>query len=252
MIISIANQKGGVGKTTTTQSLSAGLIKKGFSVLSIDLDPQSNMSIALGADTTQASIYEVMKGTVGINDVIQQSNSGDIIPSNILLAAAEIEFFQIMKREEILKSKIIQIKTPYDFILIDTPPALGILTINAFTASDKLIIPMGADKFSLQGIGQLSNTFNQVKEYCNQQLTIEGILLTKYNPRTILGKDLRNIVNNVATQLNTKIYDTFIRSSISIQEAQTQTANILEYAPNSTAQSDYTNFVDEFLRGLNK
>lgn len=252
MIISISNQKGGVGKTTTTQSLASGLSSRGYKVLSIDLDPQSNLSTALGADTSQISIYEVMKGTAKICDVIQKTNSGDIAPSNILLAAAEIEFFQMMKREELLKSELMPISNDYDFILIDTPPALGVLTINAFTASDRLIIPMGADVFSLQGIGQLSNTINQVKKYCNPNFMVEGILLTKYNPRTILGRDLKNVVADVATQLNTKVYNTLIRSSVSIQEAQTQTANILEYAPSATAQLDYQKFIDEFLEELNK
>lgn len=252
MIISISNQKGGVGKTTTTQSLASGLSSRGFKVLSIDLDPQSNLSTALGADTSLLSIYEVMKGTAQISDIIQKTNSGDIAPSNILLAAAEIEFFQMMKREELLKSALTSINANYDFILIDTPPALGVLTINAFTASDRLVIPMGADVFSLQGIGQLSNTINQVKKYCNPNFIVEGILLTKYNPRTILGRDLKNVVSNVAMQLNTKVYDTFIRSSISIQEAQTQGANILEYAPSATAQVDYQKFVDEFLEELKK
>lgn len=252
MIISIANQKGGVGKTTTTQSLAAGLVKRGFSVLSIDLDPQSDLSTALAADSESSSIYEVMNGSFDINDVIQKSNSGDIIPSNILLAASDIELFQKMKREEILKSSIKQLKQNYDFILIDTPPALGLLTINAFTASDRIIIPMGANKFSLQAIGQLSNTIKQVQLHCNSNLVIDGILLTMYNSRTVLGKDFKSIISDVATnKLNSKLYNTFIRASISIQEAQTSDENIFDYDPNSNALIDYDKFVTEFLEGIN-
>lgn len=248
MIISVTNQKGGVGKTTTAQSLGAGLTAKKFKVLLIDLDPQGNLSYSIGADADKQTIYEVLKKDVDVSDVIQKTSSADIIPANILLSGAELEFTKT-GREYLLDEILSKLTTIYDYIIIDTPPALSVLTINAFTASDKLIIPMGADMFSLQGIGQLKSTIDQVKRYCNKKLEVEGILLTKHNPRTILSKDLTDVVNNVAKQLNTKVFKSFIRSSVSIQEAQTQQTNIIDYAPTATAQSDYLKFIDEFLKG---
>lgn len=248
MIISVTNQKGGVGKTTTAQSMAAGLKKKGYKVLLLDLDPQANLSYSLGADTEKATIYEILKKETNTKDLIQSTLYADIIPSNILLSGAELEFTKT-GREYLLKEVLTPLRSKYDYIIIDTPPALGILTINAFVASDRLIIPMGADVFSLQGIGQLSNTISQVKKYCNNNLQISGILLTKYNPRTILSKDITTTIKDkIATQLSTKVFKTFIRSSVSIQEAQTQQTNILEYAPNATAQIDYAKFVDEFIK----
>jgi chromosome partitioning protein len=249
MIISITNQKGGVGKTTTSQSMAIGLNKKGYKVLLIDLDPQANLSYSLGANTEQSTIYEVLKKEIEIKQSIQSTGSVDIIPSNILLSGAELEFTKT-GREYLLKEVLNSIKNTYEYIIIDTPPALSILTVNAFTASNKLIIPMGADVFSLQGAGQLNNTINQVKRYCNNDLKVAGILLTRYNPRTILSKDITSTIqNNIAVQLETKVFNSYIRSSVSIQEAQTQQANILEYAPNATAQVDYAKFVDEFIQG---
>jgi len=251
MILSIANQKGGVGKTTTAQALYSGLILKGFKVLAIDLDPQSNLSTALGADTGDGvnTIFDVMSGKVqDVHSAIQQIGDGFILPSNILLSGAEREFVSKMKREELLISPLNSICDEYDFIIIDTPPSLGILTINAFVASNKIIIPVGADAFSLQGVSQLADTIETVKGFF--PVDIGGILLTRYNSRTCLSQELTKVIENAATQLNTKVFNSRIRSSVSIQEAQAQQMNILDYANNS-AQLDYKNFVDEFLKDLN-
>jgi len=251
MILSIANQKGGVGKTTTAQALYSGLVLKGFKVLAIDLDPQSNLSTALGADTADGTntIFDVMSGKVqDIHSAIQQIGDGFILPSNILLSGAEREFVSKMKREELLISQLKNIAEEYDFIIIDTPPSLGILTINAFVASNKIIIPVGADAFSLQGVSQLADTIDTVKEFF--PVTIGGILLTRYNNRTCLSQELTKVIENAAVQLNTKVFNSRIRASVSIQEAQAQQMNILDYANNS-AQIDYKNFIEEFLKGLN-
>lgn len=251
MIISVANQKGGVGKTTTSQALYSGLIFKGFKVLAIDLDPQSNLSTALGADTSDGvkTIFDVMDGNIkDANIAIQKVGDGYILPSNILLSGAEREFISKMKREELLISPLKKIVQDYDFIIIDTPPSLGILTINAFVASDRIIIPVGADAFSLQGVSQLADTIDTVKEFF--PVTIEGILLTRYNGRTCLSQELTKVIENAALQLNTKVFNSRIRASVSIQEAQAQQMNILDYANNS-AQLDYKSFVDEFLKDLN-
>ena len=247
MIISVTNQKGGVGKTTTAQSMGAGLTAQNYKVLLVDLDPQGNLSYSIKANTETITIYEVMKKEHEVQNAIQKTTTADIIPANILLSGAELEFTRT-GREFLLNEILSSLKTSYDFIIIDTPPALSVLTINAFTASDKLIIPMGADMFSLQGIGQLNNTINQVKKYCNNKLEVAGILLTKYNPRTLLSKDLSGIVTDVAKKLNTQVFKTFIRTSVSIQEAQTEQANIIDYAPNANAQNDYIKFVAEFLQ----
>lgn len=251
MIISVANQKGGVGKTTTSQALYSGLISKGFRVLAIDLDPQSNLSTALGADTSDSvkTIFDVMDGNIkDINTTIQKIGDGYILPSNILLSGAEREFIGKMKREELLISPLKKIVDDFDFIIIDTPPSLGVLTINAFVASDSIIIPVGADAFSLQGVSQLADTIETVKAFF--PVTIEGILLTRYNGRTCLSQELTKVIETAASQLNTKVYNSRIRASVSIQEAQAQQMDILDYAKTS-AQLDYKNFVDEFLKGLN-
>lgn len=250
MIISVTNQKGGVGKTTTTQSMGVGLSNKGFRVLLVDLDPQANLSHSCGVNVEQPTIYEILKNEVKIKTCIQKTSSTDIIPSTILLSGADLEFTN-PGREYLLNEALGSIKSQYDYIIIDTPPALSILTINAFTASDKLIIPMGADGFSLQGVGQLNKTIEQVKKYCNPRLEVEGILMTRYNPRTVLSKDITSTIQDkIAVQLSTKLFKSYIRSSISIQEAQLQQTNIADYAPKSTAQIDYASFVDEFIKGV--
>lgn len=249
MIISISNQKGGVGKTTTTQSLAAVLKHKGYKVLMIDLDPQSNLSTALNANNDQVvTIYEVMKNECTIIDAIQSTESGDIVPSSMLLSVADMEFTKL-GREQMLKEALDPVKDQYDYIVIDTPPALSVLTLNAFTASDKLIIPMEADMFSLQGLGQLNSTVQQVVKYSNKDLVIAGVLLTKHNPKTNLAKNVTTAISQCATQLNTKLFNTYIRNGISIREAQINQENIMKYSPMANAQSDYLKFVDEFLAG---
>jgi len=247
-IISISNQKGGIGKTTTTQAMAAGLTKKGFKVLLIDLDPQYSLSLVSGAKLGEFSIYNVLKGEENINNVIQKIDSNiDIIPSTLLLAKADLEFSQT-GRETLLKSAISEIKGKYDYILIDTPPALGVLTVNAFTASDKILIPMEADMLSTQGLGQLINTVNLVVKHCNPSLKIDGILLTKHKQRTRLAQDFSDTIEKSAKQLNSKVYKTRIRESVSIREAQANKENIFQTQPNANAQIDYINFIEEFLK----
>lgn len=252
MIISVANQKGGVGKTTTAQALFNGLVAKGLKVLAIDLDPQGNLSTALGAVTDEEinTIYQVMDGACAISLAIQELQGGDIIPSNILLSGAERDFISKMRREELLRLPLETIKSNYDFIIIDTPPALGILSVNAFVASDRIVIPMGADLFSFAGLAQLNDTIQAVKRFYSD-LSIEGILLTKFNNRTNLSKELSALIDKASQALETKVFNAKIRASVSIQEAQNKQANLLEYSQNN-AQLDYKEFIDEFLEGLNK
>lgn len=246
-VISISNQKGGVGKTTTTCNIAAGLKKKGFRVLIIDLDPQGNLGFSVGADTdTCATIYDVLKGDAKTQFAIQKTETTDIITSSILLSGIELEFTNT-GREFLLKEAIKPILENYDYILLDTPPALGILTINAFTASDSIIVPMLSDIFSLQGIAQLYETVERVKKYCNPNLTIAGILLTKYNPRTLLSREIRGTAELIAQDLNISLFQSYIRSSVVASEAQSVQRSILDYAPRNNIAKDYTQFIDELL-----
>ena len=187
-ILTVTNQKGGVGKTTTTINLACALKYRGYKVLVIDMDPQGNLSFCVNADTVlSATIYEALRKEVKIQYAIQRTPMVDIIASNILLSGIELEYTKA-GREYLLRDVLASIKDYYDIILIDTPPGLGILTINSMTASDGVIIPMVADIFSLQGITQLNETVEQVKKYSNPNLVIEGVVLNKYNPRIHLNK----------------------------------------------------------------
>lgn len=246
-VISISNQKGGVGKTTTVCSLAAGLKKKGFRVLMIDLDPQGNLGFSVGAETeTCATIYDVLKGDVKTQFAIQKSDTADIIISSILLSGIELEFTNT-GREYLLKEALKPILGLYDYILLDTPPALGIITINAFTASDTIVVPMLSDIFSLQGIAKLYETVERVKKYCNPSLTISGILLTKFNPRTLLSREIRGTAELIAQDLNIPLFNSYIRSSVVVSEAQSIQQNILDYSPKNNIAKDYLKFTDELL-----
>jgi len=249
--ICITNQKGGVGKTTTTYALGLGLRKKGYKVLIVDLDPQGNLSFSVGAETEESiTIYEVLKGEYNAEEAIQHTPIIDIIPSNIVLSGVDLEFTHT-GREFLLREALSNVQNIYDYIIVDTPPSLNILTVNAFALSDKIIIPMIADIFSLQGIAQLYETIDRVKRYCNPSINIEGILLTRYNKRIILSSEIKGTAEMIAKELNTTVFNTHIRSSISIQEAQTKQENLYEYAPRNSAVMDYMQFVEELLsRGI--
>lgn len=250
-VISVSNQKGGVGKTTTTGAVAAGFKLKGYRVLCVDLDPQSNLSFSSGAETEDCpTIYEILRGEAKTSFSIQKMPSFDIVSSNILLSGIELEFTQT-GREYLLKEALNTVKDKYDYIFIDTPPALSILTVNAFTASDYIIIPMNADIFSLQGIAQLSETIDRVRKYCNPNLKVEGIVLTKFNKRTILSREIKGTAELIAEKLNTSIFDSTIRSSVSIMEAQTNQQDIYNYSPKNAASQDYMDLVEELIkRGL--
>jgi len=250
-VISISNQKGGVGKTTTTGAIAAGFKLKGYKVLCVDLDPQSNLSFSSGAETEDCpTIYEILKGEAKITFSIQKVPSFDIISSNILLSGIELEFTQT-GREFLLKEVLNAVKDKYDYIFIDTPPALSILTVNAFTASDYIIIPMNADIFSLQGITQLAETIERVRKYCNANLKVEGIVLTKYSKRTVLSREIRGTAELIAEQLNTRLFNSTIRSSVVIMEAQTNQQDIYMYSPKNPATLDYMDLVNELIeRGI--
>lgn len=245
-IIAITNQKGGVGKSTTAHALGAGLAIKGYSVLFVDLDPQGNLTYTMQANTAEATAYELLTKRAAVADVIQHTAHGDIIPAGAALSGADMELTATGK-EYRLREALAPLRGGYDFIVIDTPPALGTLTVNALTAADRLIIPAQADIFSLQGIGQLTATIQAVQTYCNRSLKLDGVLLTRHSGRAVLTRDMADLIKDTAEQLGTAVYSTVIREGIAIKEAQANRQSIYAYAPKSKAAADYMAFVNEYL-----
>ena len=253
MITAVINQKGGVAKSTTVQSMGAGLQRKGYKVLLLDMDSQGNLSLSVGADKSRGipSILEVLTNELPITDAIQIIRGTDIVPATISLAGIDMVLNE-MGKEYRLKEAVAPIKDKYDFILIDTPPALGILTINALTCADNVVVPAEADVYSIEAVGQLSNTINAVKQYTNKDLSIVGILLTRYSGRAIISKALKDMIDTTAQCLNTKLFDAKIRECIAIKEAKAQKQDIFSYAGSSNAAIDYGAFVAEYLENIGK
>lgn len=245
-ITTITNQKGGVGKTTTAHALTTGLKRWGRRVLAIDVDPQGNLSYTMSANTLGSGLYEAMRGEATVAEVIQSTDQGDILPSTLLLAAADMEF-TATGREWILDKLLEPVKHQYDHIIIDSPPTLGILTVNALTASTDVVIPVGADIYSLQGLYQLHSTIEKVRQFCNPDLKIAGLLLTRYNSRSVISRDIKEGIEEKATSLSTSLYDVSIREGVAIREAQTHQMSLFEYAQRSNPAQDYDNFVSEYL-----
>lgn len=247
-IITVINQKGGVGKTTTAHNIGYGLSKKKKKVLLIDLDPQANLTFTMTAKEMEKSIFDVLTGKENINNAIYEVGKVDLIPSTPQLSALD-NFLKAKQKEYILKKAINMLDKEYDFIVIDTPPALGILTVNALTASTDTIITAQADIFSLQGIGQLAHSINVIKEYTNKELEIKGILLTRYNKRSILTRDMTENMEEIAKNLGTTVFNTKIRECIAIKESQAMNQDIFSYSPRSNGAKDYNDFVKEYLKG---
>ena len=246
--LAIINQKGGVGKSTTALAIGAGLSLKGYSVLFIDLDAQGNLSYTLGADTKGYNAMGVLERPETAKEEIQHTPQGDIIASSPKLAGAD-KLLEETGKEYRLKEALESLQGAYDYIIVDTPPALGILTINALTACTGAIIPAQADIYSLQGIGQLNSTIETVKKYCNPSLSIMGIVLTRFNGRSIIRREVAEMLERTAEQLHTKLYTSKIRECTALVEAQATKQNIYSYAPRSNATADYKALVDEILRG---
>ena len=247
-IISVANQKGGVGKTTTTVNLSTILAKKGKKVLLIDTDPQGNATSGLGVEKeVDLSVYDVLVGDTEINETIQDTavKNLKVCPSNISLAGAEVELVSMMSREQRLKTKLDVVKDEYDYILIDCPPSLGLITLNAFTASDTVLIPVQCEYFALEGLGQLLNTINLVKKHLNKNIEIEGALLTMYDARTNLSNQ---VVKEVKKYFEDKVYKTVIPRNVRLSEAPSYGMPISIYDPRSKGAKAYEKFTREFLK----
>ena len=245
-VYAIINQKGGVGKSTTAEALAAGLSFKGYKTLSIDLDAQANMSYTAGAKTDGATALGVLTGEVDTAAAIQHTGSGDIIAASKALAGADA-FIADTGKEYKLREALEGVKAAYDYIIIDTPPALGILTINALTACDSVIIPAQADIYSLQGVEQLAETMKPVKKYCNPALTVGGILLTRYSPRSVLSREVAELAGQLAGKLGTKLFKTTIREAIAVKEAQISQQSLYTYAPKANVIEDYNRFIDELI-----
>lgn len=248
-IVSIANQKGGVGKTTTSINLSSILAKKGKKVLMIDADPQGNASSGVGIDRDEIdlSVYDILINDVQAEDVVKKTNikNLDIIPSNINLAGAEVELVSVMSREHRLKEKLDVIKDQYDYIIIDCPPSLGLITLNAFTASNSVLIPVQCEYYALEGLGQLLNTISLVKKHLNKDIEIEGALLTMYDARTNLSNQ---VVKEVKKYFNNKVYKNVIPRNVKLSEAPSYGMPISIYDPRSKGAKSYEKFVKEFIK----
>ncbi len=248
-IISIANQKGGVGKTTTAVNFSTLLAKRGKKVLLIDSDPQGNATSGIGANrNSELSVYDlIISDEVEPKDIIQKTEIKNlfICPSNINLAGAEVELVSMMSREYRLKEKLDAIKDDYDYIIIDCPPSLGLITLNAFTASNSVLIPVQCEYYALEGLGQLLNTINLVKKHLNKELQIEGALLTMYDIRTNLSNQ---VVKEVNGYFDNKVYKTVIPRNVKLSEAPSYGMPISVYDPRSKGAKSYDKFVKEFLK----
>lgn len=247
-IISVANQKGGVGKTTTTVNLGTILARKGKKVLLIDADPQGNATSGLGVEKeVEFSTYDALINETEMQDTIQDTmiKNLKICPSNINLAGAEVELVSMMSREQRLKEKLDGIKDKFDFILIDCPPSLGLITLNAFTASDSVLIPVQCEYYALEGLGQLLNTINLVKKHLNKNLQIEGALLTMYDIRTNLSNQ---VVKEVKRYFDNKVYKSVIPRNVRLSEAPSYGMPITEYDPKSKGAKSYIKFTKEFLK----
>lgn len=246
-VIAVTNQKGGVGKTTTCSSICGGLAQLGYKALAVDLDPQGNLSFSLGIEADDSfTIYDVLKGNCELSDAIQQGGVCDVVPSNILLSGLELEMTGV-GREYVLREQLSTVSEQYDYIILDTPPALSVLTINAYTASDELIIPMLCEILSLQGIAQLKQTIFAVQRYYNKNLKVGGILLNKYNSRLMLTREVEELAQMIAEQLGTGIYNTRISAGVSIAEAPAHGESIMTYAPKSKSAKEYMALVHEII-----
>lgn len=248
-IIAIANQKGGVGKTTTSINLSACMAAKGKKVLVIDIDPQGNTTSGYGIEKNnlENTIYELILGDCSIEDCILKEvlPNISILPSNVNLAAAEIELIGVEKKEYILKNEVDWVKDRYDFIIIDCPPSLNFLTVNAMTTADSVLVPIQCEYYALEGLSQLIHTVNLVKERLNPALDIDGVVFTMYDSRTNLSSQ---VVDNVKSHLSQKVYNTLIPRNIRLAEAPSYGKPINLYDAKSAGSESYMSLADEVIK----
>ena len=247
-IIAVANQKGGVGKTTTSVNLSSALAKRGKKVLLIDTDPQGNATSGLGiSKEIENSVYDVIVGDVEMEKIIEKTNIKNlsVCPSTISLAGAEVELVSMISREQRLKEKLDVVKDKFDYVIIDCPPSLGLITLNTFTAADSVLIPIQCEFYALEGLGQLMNTVNLVKKHLNKDLKVEGALLTMYDSRTNLSNQ---VVKEVSKYFGDNVYKTVIPRNVKLSEAPSYGMSITEYDARSKGAKAYDKLAKEFLK----
>lgn len=250
-VVSIANQKGGVGKTTTAINLAAVLAKRNKKVLLIDADPQGNATSGLGLDkNSQLSTYDLLINDVEIANTVQKVNIKrlEVCPTNMSLAGAEVELVETEEREYRLKRRIDLARDNYDYIFIDCPPSLGLITLNALTASDSVLIPVQCEYFALEGVGELLKTVDLVRKYYNKNLTIEGAVLTMYDARTRLSNQ---VVGEVNKYFENKVFKTVIPRNVRLSEAPSYGMPISIYDPHSKGAKSYDKLAKEFIKKNN-
>jgi chromosome partitioning protein len=243
-VISISNHKGGVGKTTSAINIGAGLNKLGKKVLLIDLDPQANLSQSLGLIDQDRNIYGAIRGEYKL-EPISILKGLDLIPSTLDLSGAEIELSGEAGREYILRELIEPLRGSYDFIIIDSPPSLGLLTINSFTASDEIFIPLQAQYLALQGLAKLMEVVDKIQKRLNKDLKLGGVIVTQYDNRKVLNRD---VVSTIETHFKDEVFKTKVRDNIALAEAPTQALDIFRYNPKSYGAEDYLSLCREILK----
>ena len=252
-IIVAVNQKGGVGKTTTAINLAASLAKRGKKVLLVDIDPQGNATSGLGVskEDVENSIYELLLGEASVEDCIIKDvyPKLSLIPSVLDLAAAELELAGVERKEYLLKNSLDKVADQYDYVLIDCPPALNVLTINSMCAADSALVPIQCEYYALEGLTQLLRTIDLVTERMNSELKVEGILFTMYDARTNLSQE---VVQNVKNNLNLPIYNTIIPRNVRLAEAPSYGQPIIEYDPKSTGALCYMRLAKEVIKANKK
>lgn len=243
-IVAISNHKGGVGKTTSTINIGAGMALKGMNILLIDMDPQANMSQSLGLAQATEGTYEALVGTAGLKAVSVRENLF-LVPATAGLGGVEMELASEAGREFILKELLETEKMKYDYILIDCPPSLGLLTINAFTAADEIYIPMQAQYLALQGIGNLLGLVDKIKKRLNPSLEITGIIITQFDKRKVLN---RYVLETLESHFGGKVFKSRIRNNIALAEAPNEGCDIFSYEPGSNGAFDYKHLVTEIFK----